>query len=180
MSEDPAKMQTDLKSTEGNVYFTYGLNICLQLPLSVAYLYFAYRGFTYFRANSFTFLLLLSNGLALFLYSSSTVGLLITAKRFIEANPADPTAAFNNYKTVMRVNWWIGIYAGSCYGVSHWIFAFKYWTVAMKLEWLKAGKDPNKWNNWFLIALIVGILANCFTNWFFQLSLSFHFSDALK
>ena len=165
-------MCTDLKSTEGNLYFTYGLNICLQLPLSVAYLYFAYRGFTYFRANSFTFLLLLSNGLAMFLYSGSTVGLLITAKRLIEANPADPTEAFNNYRTVTRVNWWIGIYAGSCYGVSHWIFAFKYWTVAMKLEWLKKGQDPNKWNNWFLIALIVGILANCFTNWFFQLSIS--------
>ena len=86
----------------------------------------------------------------MFLYSGSMVGLLITAKRLIEANPADPTEAFKNYRTVMRVNWWITIYAGTCYNVSHWIFAFKYWTVAMKLEWLKMGQDPNKWNNWFI------------------------------
>ena len=181
MSDDSAQQwQNDLQQTKANIYFSYSLNICLEIPLSFAYLYFAYRGFTYFRANSFTFLLLLLNGLALFLYSSSTFGLLITAKRLIEASPDDLTEAYNNYRTVTRVNWWMGIYAGSCYNVSHWIFAFKYWVVSMKLEWLKTGQDPNKYNNWFLIVLTVGVLANCLSDLFFQFSISHQISDDLK
>jgi len=98
----------------------------------------------------------------------------------IEASPVDLTEAFNNYRTVYRVNWWIGLFSGSCYTVSHWIFALKYLAVSMKLEWLKTGQDPNKYNNWFLIALTVGVLANCLAVWFFGLSFSvFHteFSD---
>ena len=127
---------------------------------------------TFYRAKSFTLSLLISNGLAMFLYTSSALGELITTKRLIEANSANLESAYNNNITAASINLWIGVYSATCYNVSHWVFAFKYWTVAMQLEWLKKGQNPNKRNRFFFIVLILGILTNCFTSWFFQLSLS--------
>ena len=105
--------------------------ICLQLPLSLVYLYLAYRGVTFYRAKSFTLSLLISNGLAMFLYTSSALGELITTKRLIEANATNLESAYNNNITAASINLWIGVYSATCYKVSHWVFAFKYWTVAM-------------------------------------------------
>ena len=103
----------------------------------------------------------------MFLYTSSDLAKLIATIRLIEASPADLDEAYNKYLTATSVNLWLGVYSATCYNVSHWIFAFKYWTVAMQLEWLKKGQNPNKRNNLFFFVLVVGIIANCLTSLLF-------------
>jgi hypothetical protein len=60
------------------------------------------------------------------------------------------------------VQWWAGFYAALCYNISHWIFAFKYWVLAVKVEMLKKQKDPNKINGRLMILLVAGVFANIF------------------
>ena len=103
----------------------------------------------------------------MFLYTITALAELITTIRLIEAGPADLDDAYNKYITATSVNLWIGVYSAICYSVSHWIFAFKYWTVAIQLEWLKKGQNPNKRNNLFFFILVVGILANFLTSLLF-------------
>ncbi len=42
----------------------------------------------------------------------------------------------------------------------HWIFAFKYWTVACKLEQMKSGANPDKYNLWYFVAFAIGAVSN--------------------
>ncbi len=45
----------------------------------------------------------------------------------------------------------------------HWIFAFKYWTVACKLEQMKSGANPDKYNLWYCVVFAVGAVSNIAT-----------------
>lgn len=75
----------------------------------------------------------------MFLYSSAVFGEILTAKSLLNADLADTTEAYKNYVAAIGVQWWFGLYATFSYTISHWIFAFKYWTLALKVELLKKG-----------------------------------------
>lgn len=147
------------------------MEFCLQLPLSLAYIYLAYRSVTFYRANCFTTSLLITNGLAMFLYSICVFAEIITSKHLLDADSADTAAAYNKYQTAVGVLWWVGLYATSCYAISHWIFAFKYWTLAVKVELLKKLQDPNQLNTKFSVVFFLGIIFNLIAGILFQLSI---------
>jgi len=50
------------------------------------------------------------------------------------------------------------------------MFAFKYWVLAIKVEKIKKGQDPNSINRWSLIVLVVGIIFNFVGAILFQLT----------
>ena len=53
--------------------------------------------------------------------------------------------------------------------VIHWIFAFKYWTVACKLEQLKRGANPDEYNLCYSVIFWAGIFVNLVTGVIFTL-----------
>ena len=44
--------------------------------------------------------------------------------------------------------------------VVHWIFAFKYWALAWKVQLLKDGKNPDQYNMTFTCVFIAGLTLN--------------------
>ena len=54
--------------------------------------------------------------------------------------------------------------------VVHWVFAFKYWTVACKLEQMKRGANPDQYNAWYSVFFGAGIFVNLATGIVFTLS----------
>lgn len=53
--------------------------------------------------------------------------------------------------------------------VVHWVFAFKYWTVACKLEQMKRGANPDQYNTWYSVFFGAGIFVNLATGVVFTL-----------
>ena len=104
------------------------------------------------------------------MYSLSVIGQIITSKALINSSELDPVNAYDSYVIATNIQWWIGVYASNTFNISHWIFAFKYWSLAVKLEYLRKGEDTDKLNGKFLIALVIGIVANFLLSMFFQLS----------
>jgi hypothetical protein len=103
------------------------------LPLSVCYLYVAYLGHTYYSANSFNMTLLVTNGLTMFLNSVATLFSLIMVVKVIKADESELKSAVSLELISYKVQWWIILVTYICYWVTHWIFAFKYWTLALKV-----------------------------------------------
>jgi hypothetical protein len=165
-------IQKGLIGSKDLLYFTYSLEISLQWPLSILYLYLAFRGVTHYQATSFTLSLLFANGIVMFLYSGAILGVLITTKNMIEADPNDLSKIYNSYLKAQQVEWWLSLNYNICYWISHWVFAFKYWSLAIKIEYIKKGQDFNSMNNGFRVALIVGVLVNLLSALLFSISLA--------
>ena len=83
MSEYDTATQEYLTYFKGPIYTSYSIEICLQVPLSAFYIYLAYQGLTYYRANSFNLSLLISNGFLMFFYSFATLFYIITVVRVV-------------------------------------------------------------------------------------------------
>ena len=60
----------------------------------------------------------------------------------------------------MKVSAFQSMITESLTNVVHWIFAFKYWTVACKLEQLKRGANPDEYNSWYTGVFVAGVLLN--------------------
>ena len=67
-----------LQASQPTIFTVDILEICLLLPLSIFYLYLAYRGQAIYRTNWFNMSLLISNGLAMLMYIVSLLVLLFT------------------------------------------------------------------------------------------------------
>lgn len=80
----------------------------------------------------------------------------------------------------MKVQWWAGLYSELCFNISHWIFAFKYWTLAIKVQMLKKGQDPNKMNRRFIIVFAAGIVANVIYCFLIQFSATSKFTNDIR
>lgn len=173
-------LQNALQKSKDSIFFTFSLEFILQLPLSIVYLYLAFRGKTFYNANRFTLSLLISNGLAMLLFSLSIVFSFITVKQFVEAGSEASVNDFNRYLISLRVSWWVGLYAALCYNISHWIFAFKYWTLAIKVEQLKKGRDPNLLNRRFMTVLVIGIFANVLYSFLISFSIAKSFINDIR
>ncbi len=65
------------------------------------------------------------------------------------------------------------------YWVTHWIFAFKYWTLALKVEKLKQGQDPSTGDRFYRIVLLIGICLNLVGAMMFAISLDLKISSSL-
>ena len=73
----------------------------------------------------------------MFLYSAGILSLTLATKSLIHANQNDLIKALSTYLMAAKVVWWLGLNCDICYYISHWVFAFKYWTVAIKVGQLK-------------------------------------------
>ena len=90
-------MQVFLRTYKGDYYSSLSFVVCISLPLSLVFLYFAYRCLTFYKANLlFTLSLFITNGLAIFLYSLSIIGLLVTSKALINSNDPNPVNAYDS------------------------------------------------------------------------------------
>lgn len=105
-------------------------------------------------------------------YSSSIIILIFADRKLVNASPDNPDSVFEDWNIVRQVTWWLALSVNLCYWITHWIFAFKYWTLARKVEILKKGLDPNTLNRKYEIILYLGIIFNFVGAVFFQLSLS--------
>ena len=115
------------------IYTCNSIEICFQLPLSVFYVYLAYRGLTFYGANSFNLSLLITNGLFMFFYSFATFFYLITVVKVIKADESELNRTVSLNSVAVEVQWWLALFSSFSYWVTHWIFAFKYWTLALKV-----------------------------------------------
>ena len=168
--------------SEKTLFFTaQSSQICLEWPLSLCFLYTAYRGVTFYRTNSFTLSILIANGVPMFTYSVSMLCLLISSLHLIQADSTQLSIAYSYYRAAFRAEWWVGLACNLCYYNSHWIFAFKYWTLAYKVEQLRRGQDPDSKNLRFTVILISGVILNTVSAILFSLSIDqYNFKGELK
>ena len=104
--------------------------------------------------------LLVTNGLVMFLYSFATLFNLISVVKVIKADESELKSAASLELISWKVQWWFILLEVLCYWLTHWIFAFKYWTLALKVEKLKQGQDPSTGDRFYRMVLLVGICFN--------------------
>lgn len=73
------------------------------------------------------------------LYSVAMLAMIIAEKNLIDADPDNVISANNKRTVVFKFWWWIALNQAICYWITHWMFAYKYWTLAVKFEKIKKG-----------------------------------------
>lgn len=94
------------------------------------------------------------------LYSFALIALTLAAKNLIYADPTNLITAYDTQAVVYKIWWWVALFLALTYWLTHWIFAFKYWNLAVKFEKIKNGKDPNASNRWSLVIMAIGFVFN--------------------
>ena len=116
-------------------YLYDSLIICIQYPASLFLLYLVYLSYTKYRANGFTFLLLLTTVVPMFFFASIYLVEVFYTQNLINAdNEEQLNTAYEKYMMIQRLIWWLALIGESTYNVAHWIFGLKYLTLAYKLS----------------------------------------------
>ena len=95
-----------------------------------------------------------------FFYSFATLFNLITVVKVIKVDESELKSAISLNSISWEVHWWFILLTVISYWVTHWIFAFKYWTLALKVQKLKQGQDPTTDDRFYRIVLLIGICFN--------------------
>ena len=69
----------------------------------------------------------------MFLYSVATLFSLITVVKVIKADESELKSAVSLNLIAGKVQWWLALFSSFSYWVTHWIFASKYWKLALKV-----------------------------------------------
>ena len=132
--------------------------IALDIPASIFLMVLVYKAITIQKARGMTLWLLVGLTSAITMLASFYIFQLVADYRLIEANSSELHDAFLHWLKIYDTLLGLSMVTNLLIDNVHWTFAFKYWTLACKLERIKLGQNPNTFNQRYVVIFVIGIV----------------------